>query len=124
MATKPDANAMIMRDNPEMTEDKIAYSIEKLKEYGIVDSGDARELGIGAMKEERMETFLRANGRGRPVRSRSSIFRQAYTLEFTNNGVGRGGGTGGPEACVHLFGCRTAPASSPRLLPVGIRIIS
>ena len=35
------ANARIRRDNPEMTDDRIAYSIAKMKEYGIVDSGDA-----------------------------------------------------------------------------------
>ena len=82
-----DANAMIMRDNPEMTEDKIAYSIEKLKEYGIVDSGDARELGIGAMTEERIETFF-AQMVEAGLFEADLDFRQAYTLEFTNNGVG------------------------------------
>jgi NitT/TauT family transport system substrate-binding protein len=34
------ANARIKRDNPEMTDARIAYSIAKMKEYGIVDSGD------------------------------------------------------------------------------------
>ena|SRR6056297_122446 len=81
------ANAMIMRDNPEMTEDKIAYSIEKLKEYGIVDSGDARELGIGAMTEERIGTFF-AQMVEAGLFEADLDFRQAYTLDFTNNGVG------------------------------------
>ena len=81
------ANEMIMRDNPEMTEDKIAYSIEKLKEYGIVDSGDALELGIGAMTDERIETFFNQMVEAGLFEA-DLDFRQAYTLEFTNNGVG------------------------------------
>ena len=35
------ANALIKRDNPDMTDEQIAFSIAKMKEYGIVDSGDA-----------------------------------------------------------------------------------
>ena len=39
----------IKADNPDMSDEQIAFSIEKLKEYGIVDSGAALELGIGAI---------------------------------------------------------------------------
>ncbi len=35
----------------------LAYSIAKMKEYGIVDSGDAATLGIGAMTDARMKNF-------------------------------------------------------------------
>ena len=45
------ANAAIKKDNPEMTDEQIAYSISKLKEYGIIDSGDTLTKGIGAMTE-------------------------------------------------------------------------
>ena len=41
-----------------MTDDRIAYSIAKMKEYGIVDSGDAQTLGIGAMTDARMKNFF------------------------------------------------------------------
>ena len=34
-----------------MSSDKIAYAIEKMKENGIVDSGDAREMGIGVITD-------------------------------------------------------------------------
>lgn len=81
------ANEMIMRDNPEMSEDKIAYSIEKLKEYEIVDSGDTLELGIGAMTDERIEAFFEQMVEAGLFEA-DLDFRQAYTLEFTNNGVG------------------------------------
>ncbi|HET6522684.1 MAG TPA: ABC transporter substrate-binding protein, partial [Geminicoccaceae bacterium] len=42
-------NALIRRDNPEMTDDLIAYGIRAMRDYGIVDSGDSLERGIGAM---------------------------------------------------------------------------
>ncbi|MEM8788400.1 MAG: ABC transporter substrate-binding protein [Pseudomonadota bacterium] len=51
------ANALIMADNPEMTEDKIGFAIEKMLENGIVDSGDAETLGIGVMTDEKVEAF-------------------------------------------------------------------
>ncbi|HJX20887.1 MAG TPA: ABC transporter substrate-binding protein, partial [Steroidobacteraceae bacterium] len=51
------ANALIRRHNPEMTDELIAYSIAKMKEYGIVDSGDATTLGIGVMTDARMRDF-------------------------------------------------------------------
>ncbi|HSO46855.1 MAG TPA: ABC transporter substrate-binding protein, partial [Rhizobiaceae bacterium] len=51
------ANAMIKKDNPDITDEQIAFSIDKMKEYGIVDSGDTEKLGIGAMTDERMQSF-------------------------------------------------------------------
>ena len=51
-------NALIRKDNPEMTDGTIAYGIAKMKEYGIADSGDAVKLGIGAMTAERWKTFF------------------------------------------------------------------
>jgi NitT/TauT family transport system substrate-binding protein len=47
------ANAMIKRENPEMSDELLASSVARMKEYGIVDSGDALELGIGAMTDAR-----------------------------------------------------------------------
>src|SRR6185312_2027752 len=52
------ANARIKRDNPEMTDARIAYSIARMKEYGIVDSGDTIKGGIGAMTDARMKSFF------------------------------------------------------------------
>ncbi len=45
------ANELIKADNPEMTDEQIAYGIEKMKEYGIVVSGDAETQGIGCMTD-------------------------------------------------------------------------
>ena len=52
------ANALIKKDNPEITDEQIAFSISAMKEYGIVDFGDALTLGIGAMTGARIESFF------------------------------------------------------------------
>jgi NitT/TauT family transport system substrate-binding protein len=81
------ANALIRKHNPEMSEELIAYSIAKMKEYGIVDSGDALTLGIGAMTDARMASFLDKMVRVGVVKPPLD-FRSAYTLRFVNKKVG------------------------------------
>ena len=51
-------NALIRRDNPEMTDALLAYGRAKMNEYGIVDSGDAKTQGIGAMTDARWKAFF------------------------------------------------------------------
>ena len=81
------ANALIKRHNPEMTDELIAYSIAKMKEYGIVDSGDATTLGIGAMTEARMKNFYEKMVRVGVVKPAVDPGK-AYTLRFVNKKVG------------------------------------
>jgi NitT/TauT family transport system substrate-binding protein len=81
------ANAMIRKLNPEMTDELLAYSIARMKEYGIVDSGDALHGGIGAMTDARMADFFDKMVRARVVRT-DIDYRKAYTLRFINKGVG------------------------------------
>ena len=81
------ANALIKKFNPEMTDEFLAYSVNKIKEYGIVDSGDTLHNGIGAMTDERAASFFNKMVRAGVVRS-SIDFRKAYTLRFVNKGVG------------------------------------
>ncbi len=49
------ANALIKRDNPNMTDDVIAQSIALLKSHGIVLGGDAATQGLGTITDERMK---------------------------------------------------------------------
>ena len=81
------ANAMIKKLNPEMTDELLAYSIARMKEYGIVDSGDALRDGIGAMNDERMASFFDKMVRAHVVRA-DIDYRKSYTLRFINKGVG------------------------------------
>jgi len=81
------ANAMIKRNNPEMTDELLAYSIAKMKEYGIVDSGDTATLGIGAMTDARMQNFYDKMVRAGVVKP-SVALAKSYTLQFVNKKVG------------------------------------
>lgn len=79
-------NKLIKIDNPEMTDELIAYGIGKLKEYEIVTGGDAATLGIGAMSDDRWKTLfdeLVSVG----ILDAKVNYKNAYTLEFVNQGV-------------------------------------
>ncbi len=80
-------NELIKKQNPEMTDALLAYSIAKMKAYGIVDSGDALKLGIGAMTDARMKHFFDSMVRAGVVNG-TIDYRRAYTLQFVNKGVG------------------------------------
>ena len=81
------ANALIKSQNPEMTDALLAYSVAKMKEYGIVDSGDSKTLGIGAMTDARMKDFFDKMVRA-GVAKANLDYRKAYTLQFVNKKVG------------------------------------
>jgi NitT/TauT family transport system substrate-binding protein len=81
------ANALIKRDNPEMTDDLLAYTVATMKEYGIVDSGEAKELGIGAMTDARFAAFFDEMIKAGVVKANLD-YRKAYTLRFVNKKVG------------------------------------
>lgn len=81
------ADELILADNPDMTQDKIDFAIEAMISNGIVDSGDTLELGIGAMTDERSESFytdMVAAG----VLPEGLDFAKAYDLSFINKGLG------------------------------------
>lgn len=80
-------NALIKRDNPEMTDELLAYGIAKIKEYGIVDSGDAKTNGIGAMTETRWREFFETMSKA-GVYPGDLDFRKAFTLQFVNKKTG------------------------------------
>ena len=81
------ANALIKKQNPEMTDELLAYSLAKMKEYGIVDSGDTATLGIGAMTDARMKSFFDKMVRAGVVKPSLALDR-SYTLQFVNKKVG------------------------------------
>ena len=80
-------NELIKKHNPEMTDALLSYSIAKMKEYGIVDSGDAVKLGIGAMTDTQMKSFFDKMVRAGVVKA-GIDYKRAYTLQFVNKGVG------------------------------------
>jgi NitT/TauT family transport system substrate-binding protein len=81
------ANALIKRQNPEMTDGLLAYALATMKQHGIVDSGAALALGIGAMTDSRMKDFFDKMVRAGVVKA-SLPFARSYALQFVNKKVG------------------------------------
>src|SRR3546814_12033201 len=81
------ANALNRKDNPDISDEQIAYSIAKMKEYGIVDSGDSLAMGINAMTDARCRSFYDfAVGPG--LYAAALPLQSGYTLQFVTQVVG------------------------------------
>jgi NitT/TauT family transport system substrate-binding protein len=72
---------LILKDNPEMTADVLAQAREKMRTYGVIQSGDAAKIGLGAMTDARWKTFFdMASQQG--VYPKGLDYKAAYTLQF------------------------------------------
>ena len=65
----------------------LSYGRDVMKSHGIVDSGDAMKLGIGAMTEARWAEFYRSMA-DVGVYPKGIDVEQAYTLQFVDKRVG------------------------------------
>jgi len=84
LANPAPGNALIKRDNPEMSDALLAFSHRKIKDYAIVTSGDAGTAGLLTMSDPRWAAtleFLRAAGLTRP----GTNYADAYTLSIVRN---------------------------------------
>ena len=79
------ANAMIRRDNPNMTDDVLAYGILKMKETGMVMGGDAAKLGIGIITDERMKKTFDLMVANKLIDPSKVDLKQTYTTEFVKS---------------------------------------
>ena len=82
------ANALMRKDNPEMTEDELEKSVALIREQGVVDSGEALARGIGAMSEERIRDFHEKMVKAGLYKPGEVDLSKVATLEFVNKGVG------------------------------------
>ncbi len=75
------ADALIKKDNPEMTQDVLDQARAKMRDDGIADGGDAKTGGIGIMTDARWAAFFdMASGQG--VYPKTFDHKTAYTLQF------------------------------------------
>ena len=81
------ANEMILEANPEMTQDKIDFAIEQMKAEGIVVSGDAEELGIGVITDEKVGDFYDKMVEAGVIED-DIDWHAAYDTQFVGKGVG------------------------------------
>ena len=82
------ANALIKKDNPDMTDDYIEASIKLMKDQGIVDSGDALTKGIGALDEARIKSFYDKMVKAGVYKPGDVDLSKVATSQFVNKGVG------------------------------------
>ena len=82
------ANALMMRDNPEMGLAEIEASVELIRSQGVVESGDALKLGIGAMRRERVADFLEQMIRAGLFKPGQVRPEAVLVEDFVNAGVG------------------------------------
>ncbi|MDR6291903.1 NitT/TauT family transport system substrate-binding protein [Inquilinus ginsengisoli] len=81
------ANALIRRDNPEMTDEQIAYGIAQLKANHIVIAGEAEAQGIGCMTAARYQGFYDKMVKAGVLEAGLDVGK-AFTTQFVCKGVG------------------------------------
>lgn len=79
-------NALIKKDNPEMTDGLLDFGRRMMREHGIVDSGDAKTGGIGAMSEARWGDFFHSM-QSQGLYKADLDWKAAYVMRFVNKGV-------------------------------------
>ena len=85
LADTAPANALIKKDNPNMTDDLLAYGVLKMKEMGIVGGGDAAKLGIGVITDERMKATFDMLVAHKLIDPAKVDVKKTYTLQFVKD---------------------------------------
>jgi NitT/TauT family transport system substrate-binding protein len=75
------ANALIRRDNPEMTDGLIAQAIAKMKSYGIAGPASEKGVHIGTMTDAHWKTFFDTMS-SEGLYAKTLDYKKAYTLKF------------------------------------------
>jgi NitT/TauT family transport system substrate-binding protein len=79
------ANALIKKDNPNMTDDKIAHGIKLLNETGMVFGGDAVTMGAGVITDQRMKTTFDMMVAMKLIDPAKVDVRKTYTTQFVKD---------------------------------------
>ena len=82
------AAAMMIKDNPEMSEAEMEASVALMKQQGIVDSGEALKGGIGAMSDARIRDFYGQMVKAGLYKAGEVDLGKVATLQFVNKKVG------------------------------------
>ncbi|PQO24107.1 nitrate ABC transporter substrate-binding protein [Rhodobacteraceae bacterium WD3A24] len=79
---------LIMEENPEQSVEKLDAEVAQMMDLGIVDSGDAREHGIGALDLDRVAAFHDLAVNSGIIEEGALDPGAVATDQFVNNGVG------------------------------------
>jgi NitT/TauT family transport system substrate-binding protein len=86
LADPAPGNALIKKDNPEMTDELLSYSLARLKEANVIVGGDAASRGIGSMSDTRWKTLFDDMVKAGVYKANTN-YQEAYTLQFVNKGA-------------------------------------
>jgi NitT/TauT family transport system substrate-binding protein len=79
------ANAMIRKDNPNMSEDELMNGIQQLKASGMVLGGDAAKLGVGIVTDERMKKTYDMMVSMKLLDASKVDLKKTYTTEYVKD---------------------------------------
>jgi len=84
LANPAPGNALIRKDNPQMSDALLAYGVRKMREYAIVEGGDAATQGLLTMTAARWQAtvdFVRGAGLAKP----GVDYAKAWTLDVVKD---------------------------------------
>ena len=82
------AYGLIMKDNPEMTKEKLDKEMAQFEKLGIIDVGEALTKGIGAMDMDRVKSFHKLAIDSGIIEAGSVDIKKVATDQFVNKGHG------------------------------------
>ncbi len=82
------ADALMLKDNPEMAQAEIDAAVALMKAQGIVDSGDSLQRGIGAMSDARIKDFYSQMVKAGLYKAGDVDLAKVAALQFVNRKVG------------------------------------
>ena len=81
LANPAAGNALIKRDNPDMTDAILAQALDKMKRFDLILSNDGHDYGLGSMSDARWKTFYDTMA-GEGLYPKGLDYRKAYDLSF------------------------------------------
>ena len=82
------ADALMLKDNPEMAQAEIDAAVALMKAQGIVDSGESLQRGIGAMSDARIKDFYSQMVKAGLYKAGDVDLTKVAALQFVNRKVG------------------------------------
>ena len=78
-------NALIKKDNPNMTDDLLAYGIKTTLAEGVVTGGDAKTMGIGIITDARMKATYDMLVAMKLLDPKKVDLKKTYTTQFVKD---------------------------------------
>jgi NitT/TauT family transport system substrate-binding protein len=88
-ADRKAANALMRKENPELSDDELERSVALMKQQGVVESGEALDRGIGAMNANRVKDFYDTMVKAGLYKAGDVDLKKVAVFDFVNQSVGK-----------------------------------